>query len=340
MEAARIGATDHVLPAIAVDAAGSAHGLLDLVPGARIHAPADESIARALPWCILSAGSIAVGHVATALALIQRQHIGQRLGLMAAGHILRLLAVELAALGETAFVQIAALQIVAAGRAAHVARAFRISRLFWGRADAGLLKGQSTGTADSVIISGLHQALIEWRALWFARVQAAQERPDAVLNGQGQSGRTVVGQRARFLAGGQRWAGLRLALHLLQLTGLATRTLQTIARVTTTAHGAACLWITRETGWTKHAASGGGTVRRLLALNAGTCGIPTARQLHAILVDAPAILASALIGALHALELSALPAARYAHRAHCGASRWLQRLGTPRLGASQMLTGC
>lgn len=168
-----------------------------------------------------------------------------------------------------------------------------------------------------------------------AGIQSTQERPDAVLNSQGQSGRTVVGQGARLLAGGQRWAGLRLALHLLQLTGLTTRTLQAIAGVTATTHGAARFWVTREAGRTEHAARGGGTVRRLLALNAGTRGIPTARQLHAVLIDAPAILPSALIGALHALELSGLPAARNAHGAPC----WLQRLGTSRLGPSQMLTG-
>jgi len=44
LEAAGIGATDHVLPAIAVDIVGCAHGLLDLVSGARIHTPADEAI--------------------------------------------------------------------------------------------------------------------------------------------------------------------------------------------------------------------------------------------------------------------------------------------------------
>lgn len=156
MEAARIRATDHVLPAVAVDCVGRAHGLLDLVPGARIHAPADEAVAGALAWRILSAGSVAVGYVAAPLALIQCQEIGQGLGLMASGHILRLLTVELAALGEAALLQVTALQVVAAGRAAHVARAFRIRRLLWCRTDAGLLEGQGTGTADSVIVSRLH----------------------------------------------------------------------------------------------------------------------------------------------------------------------------------------
>lgn len=74
-----------------------------------------------------------------------------------------------------------------------------------------------------------------------------------------------------------------------------------------------------------------------LAHYAGSGGIARAGQLHAILIDAPAILAGPLVAALHPLEFTALATTWYAHRCGHSASQRLQRLGTTRFCTSQML---
>lgn len=66
-------------------------------------------------------------------------------------------------------------------------------------------------------------------------------------------------------------------------------------------------------------------------------GIARAGQLDAILIDAPAILASTFVAALHPLEFTALAATWYAHRCGQSATQRLQRLGATRFCTSQML---
>lgn len=173
---------------------------------------------------------------------------------MAARDIARLLAIELAALGEAALLHVAALQIVAAGCAAHVTSALCVLRLLGCRADAGLVEGQCAGTADAVVVARIHGALIQRRALGLASVQAAQEGSYAALDGQWQASGAVVGQRTGFLTRGQRRTRLRLALHLLQLACLSIGAVQSIAGVTTATDSAASLCVTSKSRGAEHAA--------------------------------------------------------------------------------------
>jgi len=257
---------------------------------------------------------------------------------MATRHIARLLAIELAALGEATFVQVAALQIMTAGSTTHVAGALGVLRLLGSWTDAWLLEGQGAGTTDTVVIAGLHHALVEWRALRLTRLLTTQKRPYAVLDGQGQSGGAIVGQGACLFACGQRWTWLRLALHFLQLTGLSIGTLETIARIPTATHRATCLRIACKSRRAEHATRRGGTMSWLLALNATSSCISCTRQLYAILINAPAILASFFVCALNAFEFAALATTWNPHSS-CRSIR-LQSLGSSRLRTSQMLAGC
>lgn len=224
------------------------------MPRTRIHTPADQTIPGALPGRVLPTGSSTIGHIAASLTLIYGQQIGQRLGLMAARHIARLLAIELAALGEAALLHVAALQIVAAGCAAHVTGALCVLRLLRGRADAGLVEGQCAGTTDAVVIARVHSTLIQRRTLGLARIQTAQEGSSAALDGQWESSGAVVGQRAGFLARGQRGTWLRLALHLLQLACLSIGAVHSVTGVTTPTDSAARLRIASKSRGAEHAA--------------------------------------------------------------------------------------
>jgi len=246
--------------------------------------------------------------------------------------ISRLLAVELTSLGEAALLHIPTFQVVGARRSAHVTRAFGVLRFIRSWTESGLLEGQGTGAAHSIVVAGLHQALVKWWTLWFARLLATQKGSHCVIDGKGQSSGTEISQRSGLLAGGHWRTWLRFALHLLQLAGLSTRTLQAIAGIPAAANGASRVRISGESRGAEHAAGGGGTVLGLRANHSRSRLVPTARQFHAVFIHTPAIPASFLILTLDSVEVTVLLAARHSDR--WSLKSRLQSFGSSRLRTS------